>query len=151
MKMVVLPVCSSSAFSVSIMICFGVLQRLLEGRINQLKGTVTITKCAHRTFAAAQWKELRDQLAAWKVTPLPPPSAPHGLLACSNTDHCLQTAHTAVPLDMLSVDHLTEYITSQDYRSSKFFRARGSAQAICDAWSSAHTDMDLHFVCFITT
>ena len=43
------------------------LQRLLEGRINQLKGTVTITKCAHRTFAAAQWRELRDQLAAWKV------------------------------------------------------------------------------------
>ncbi|KAL3136201.1 hypothetical protein ABBQ32_007215 [Trebouxia sp. C0010 RCD-2024] len=41
-------------------------KRLLEGRINQLKGTVTITKCAHRTFAAAQWKELRDQLAAWK-------------------------------------------------------------------------------------
>ena len=45
-----------------------VLQRLLEGRINQLKGTVIITKCANRTFAAAQWRELRDQLAAWKVT-----------------------------------------------------------------------------------
>ena len=44
-----------------------VLQRLLEGRINQLKGTVIITKCANRTFAAAQWRELRDQLAAWKV------------------------------------------------------------------------------------
>lgn len=41
-------------------------KRLLEGRIDQLKGTVTITKCAHRTFAAAQWRELRDQLAAWK-------------------------------------------------------------------------------------
>ena len=42
----------------------GWLQRLLEGRINQLKGTVTITKCAHRTFAAAQWQELKQQLAA---------------------------------------------------------------------------------------
>ena len=46
----------------------GWLQRLLEGRINQLKGTVTITKCAHRTFAAAQWQELKQQLAAWKVS-----------------------------------------------------------------------------------
>jgi len=44
------------------------LQRLLEGRINQLKQTVTITKCAHRTFAAAQWQELKQQLAAWKVS-----------------------------------------------------------------------------------
>jgi len=43
------------------------MQRLLEGRINQLKQTVTITKCAHRTFAAAQWQELKQQLAAWKV------------------------------------------------------------------------------------
>ncbi|DBB15616.1 TPA: hypothetical protein ACH3X3_003828 [Trebouxia sp. C0006] len=41
-------------------------KRLLEGRINQLKQTVTITKCAHRTFAAAQWQELKQQLAAWK-------------------------------------------------------------------------------------
>ena len=68
------------------MTCSDMLQRLLEGRINQLKGTVTITKCAHRTFAAAQWKELRDQLAAWKVnTPLlphpPPPPPPLELLA----------------------------------------------------------------------
>ena len=103
------------------MICFGVLQRLLEGRINQLKGTVTITKCAHRTFAAAQWKELRDQLAAWKVTPLPPPSAPHGMLACSNTDNCLRTAHTAVPLDMLSVDHLTVHDFTRPLSLKHFF------------------------------
>ncbi|KAL0032757.1 hypothetical protein WJX79_008396 [Trebouxia sp. C0005] len=41
-------------------------KRLLEGRINQLKQTVTITKCAHRIFAAAQWQELKQQLAAWK-------------------------------------------------------------------------------------
>ena len=41
-------------------------KRLMEARINQLEEVVTVTKCAPRTFGAAQWVELQGQLKAWK-------------------------------------------------------------------------------------
>ncbi|KAK9916454.1 hypothetical protein WJX75_002820 [Coccomyxa subellipsoidea] len=40
--------------------------KLLEARIDQLRQVVTITKIARQTFTAAQWQELRAQLASWK-------------------------------------------------------------------------------------
>jgi len=41
-------------------------KRLMEAKIDQLAGVVTVTKCAPRTFGAAQWQELLGQLASWK-------------------------------------------------------------------------------------
>ncbi|KAK9828739.1 hypothetical protein WJX72_001837 [[Myrmecia] bisecta] len=41
-------------------------KKLVEGRIDQLRGVVTITKCTPRSFGRDQWQELREQLAAWK-------------------------------------------------------------------------------------
>lgn len=43
-------------------------KRLMEARIDQLRGVVAIAKCAPRTFGAAQWEELREQLASWKAS-----------------------------------------------------------------------------------
>ncbi len=44
--------------------------KLLEARIDQLRRVVTVTKIARQTFTAAQWQQLRAQLASWKVGPL---------------------------------------------------------------------------------
>lgn len=41
-------------------------KRLVEARIDQLQEVVTVTKCAPRTFGAAQWKELQGQLHSWQ-------------------------------------------------------------------------------------
>lgn len=41
-------------------------KRLMEAKIDQLAGVVTVTKCAPRTFGAPQWQELLGQLASWK-------------------------------------------------------------------------------------
>ena len=43
------------------------LQRLVEGRIDQLRGSFSVSKCSHRTFTTASWQQLREQLGAWKV------------------------------------------------------------------------------------
>ncbi|EIE26574.1 hypothetical protein COCSUDRAFT_52386 [Coccomyxa subellipsoidea C-169] len=40
--------------------------KLLEARIDQLRRVVTVTKIARQTFTAAQWQQLRAQLASWK-------------------------------------------------------------------------------------
>ena len=45
--------------------------KLLEARIDQLSRVVTVTKIARQTFTAAQWQELRAQLASWKVSRMP--------------------------------------------------------------------------------
>lgn len=45
-------------------------KKLLDARIDQLARTVSITRCSHRSFGAPQWRELRDQLAAWSVSSL---------------------------------------------------------------------------------
>ena len=41
-------------------------KRLIEARINQLASSVSISKCAPRTFGPDQWKELQQQLRSWK-------------------------------------------------------------------------------------
>jgi translation initiation factor 3 subunit M len=41
-------------------------KRLMEAKIDQLEEVVTVTKCAPRTFGAAQWQELLGQLKSWK-------------------------------------------------------------------------------------
>lgn len=41
-------------------------RRILEARIDQLRGVVSVAKCVPRTFGSAQWKELQQQLAAWQ-------------------------------------------------------------------------------------
>lgn len=43
-------------------------KRILEARIDQLRGTVTVARCPPRTFGPAQWAELQGQLAAWAET-----------------------------------------------------------------------------------
>ena len=42
-------------------------KRIVEARIDQLRGTVSVAKCVPRTFGAGQWRELQGQLAVWKV------------------------------------------------------------------------------------
>ena len=42
-------------------------KKLLEARIDQMRRTVAVTKCAQRTFSTAQWRALLAQLGAWKV------------------------------------------------------------------------------------
>ncbi|GAB4818111.1 hypothetical protein N2152v2_005157 [Parachlorella kessleri] len=41
-------------------------KRIVEARIDQLRGTVAVAKCVPRTFGASQWRELQGQLAVWK-------------------------------------------------------------------------------------
>jgi translation initiation factor 3 subunit M len=43
-------------------------KRLMEAKIDQLAEVVTVTKCAPRTFGAAQWQELLGQLKSWKTS-----------------------------------------------------------------------------------
>ncbi len=38
--------------------------KLIEGRIDQVAGTVTITRCTQRSFSAADWEGLSSRLAA---------------------------------------------------------------------------------------
>lgn len=38
--------------------------KLLEGKIDQVAATVTISRCHHRTFTSSEWEGLRDQLRA---------------------------------------------------------------------------------------
>jgi translation initiation factor 3 subunit M len=40
-------------------------KKLLDARIDQLGGTISITRCNHRAFGPEQWRELRDRLGAW--------------------------------------------------------------------------------------
>ena len=42
-------------------------KKLLEARIDQMRRTVAVTKCAQRYFSTAQWRALLAQLGAWKV------------------------------------------------------------------------------------
>lgn len=43
-------------------------KRIIDARIDQLQGTVTITKCAPRAFGGEQWGELAAQLEGWART-----------------------------------------------------------------------------------
>jgi len=47
-------------------------RKLLAARIDQMRRTVAVTKCAQRTFSAAQWRALLAQLGAWKARPALP-------------------------------------------------------------------------------
>lgn len=38
--------------------------KLIEGKIDQVAGTVTITRCHHRTFTSSEWQGLGQQLTA---------------------------------------------------------------------------------------
>lgn len=40
---------------------------LMEGKIDQLRGVVTVTQCCGRTFGKQQWVEVRDRLAGWRT------------------------------------------------------------------------------------
>jgi translation initiation factor 3 subunit M len=48
------------------MIVLAISQRLLEARIDQLRGAVDVGKCPPRTFGHQQWEELRGQLRGWR-------------------------------------------------------------------------------------
>ena len=39
---------------------------LVEGRLDQLAGSVRVTHAASRSFGKAQWEDLRVQLADWR-------------------------------------------------------------------------------------
>ncbi|KAL4432598.1 hypothetical protein ABPG77_000535 [Micractinium sp. CCAP 211/92] len=41
-------------------------KKIAEARIDQLRGTVAVSKCAPRTFEAQHWRELQATLAGWK-------------------------------------------------------------------------------------
>ncbi len=45
-------------------------RKLLEARIDQLRGRVAVTRIPQRTFTADQWRQLTAQLGAWKVQAL---------------------------------------------------------------------------------
>lgn len=79
-------------------------RKLLAARIDQMRRTVAVTKCAQRTFSAAQWRALLAQLGAWKARPRRPSSlgcaisgskAQTGLLnlqfCCSSHLSCFRT------------------------------------------------------------
>ena len=38
---------------------------LIDARMDQQSKTVTVTRCAQREFAPAQWRQLKDRLDAW--------------------------------------------------------------------------------------
>ncbi|GAX79504.1 hypothetical protein CEUSTIGMA_g6945.t1 [Chlamydomonas eustigma] len=40
--------------------------KLLEGKIDQVKGSVSITRCTMRSFGHAEWKAVKTRLASWK-------------------------------------------------------------------------------------
>jgi len=40
--------------------------KLLEGKIDQIRGVVSITRCSMRTFGAAEWAHVRGRLASWR-------------------------------------------------------------------------------------
>uniref|UniRef100_A0A7S0WQZ1 PCI domain-containing protein n=1 Tax=Chlamydomonas leiostraca TaxID=1034604 RepID=A0A7S0WQZ1_9CHLO len=40
--------------------------KLLEGRIDQVRGVVTVTRATQRTFGASEWAALAGQLAGWR-------------------------------------------------------------------------------------
>ncbi|MEW5305819.1 MAG: hypothetical protein WDW36_008336 [Sanguina aurantia] len=40
--------------------------KLLEGKIDQVRSCLSLSRCTHQTFGAKQWTDLRSQLAAWK-------------------------------------------------------------------------------------
>ena len=63
----------------------GIGLKLLEARIDQMRRSVTVTKLTQRAFTAAQWADLRAQLAAWKV----PFSCPCMLRMAARTQPCL--------------------------------------------------------------
>ncbi len=54
-------------------------RKLLAARIDQMRRTVAVTKCAQRTFSAAQWRALLAQLGAWKARPRRPAAPAPGL------------------------------------------------------------------------
>ena len=74
------------------------LQKLIEGRINQVEGTFAVTKCAQRTFGKGQWTELREQLGAWKVSRLHKTISIHILIALVQNiqHHVAVMVYTAV-------------------------------------------------------
>ena len=41
-------------------------KKVVEARIDQLRGVVAVSKCAPRTFGAQHWRELQQTLAGWK-------------------------------------------------------------------------------------
>lgn len=43
-----------------------VARKLIEARIDQLRGVVAIQRCASRSFGTVQWQELQKQLHAWQ-------------------------------------------------------------------------------------
>ena len=43
-------------------------KRIMEARIDQLRGVVTVARCPPRTFGREQWQELQGQLVAWTET-----------------------------------------------------------------------------------
>lgn len=45
-------------------------RKLLEARIDQLRGRVAVTRIPQRTFTSDQWRQLTAQLGAWKVQAL---------------------------------------------------------------------------------
>lgn len=40
--------------------------KLLEGKIDQVRGAVSITRCTMRAFGSAEWKSIRAKLANWR-------------------------------------------------------------------------------------
>lgn len=73
-------------------------KKLLEARIDQLAGRITIIKSVQRTFSRSQWGQLRAQLAAWKVVPYPPPYFPFDCL-----EGCLPVPPNPLGLYILEV------------------------------------------------
>lgn len=43
-----------------------VARKLMEARIDQLRGVVTIHRCVSRTFGLAEWQELQKHLRSWQ-------------------------------------------------------------------------------------
>ena len=54
-------------------------KKLLEARIDQLRGRVAVTRIPQRTFTQAHWRDLTAQLGAWKVCG---PKAAKGFCCC---------------------------------------------------------------------
>jgi translation initiation factor 3 subunit M len=41
-------------------------ENLMEAKLDQAMSTVTVSRCAHRSFGTEQWKKLRGQLSGWQ-------------------------------------------------------------------------------------
>jgi hypothetical protein len=55
-----------SSYQVEMFLIRAVGLKLLEGKIDQVKATVSINRCTMRTFGSKEWVAVRAKIGAWR-------------------------------------------------------------------------------------